>query len=126
MLEKDLYKGIIDGARSEGWLLFRIADGTLGKKPFDITGCAKDGKAVAVEVKVDRRTNTNIDNFQGLLEVHQVNWLKAYSMNDAYALVLIYQNEQLVVIQYFNGTPKCELVLQEKNGSWIGWSNLKI
>lgn len=95
--ENDLYNPIITGARSAGFHLYRLYDGTLGKKPFDIGGIAPDGRAVGLEVKYYRhKMNTKLhDNGEAVIpwssfEVQQIAYLKAFARNGGLPIVYIY------------------------------------
>lgn len=90
MKERSLYSDLIDGARTEGGLLYRIVDAAFtGKKPFDIMGVDKDGIAVAIEVK---KAPVEM-NPTKLLEDHQVNWLRAFAMRGARSFVILYTEQ---------------------------------
>ncbi len=76
--ENDAYGPLIRGAFKQRWVLYRIADGSWGKKPFDIGGCDHNGRAVAIEVKAVRG-----DSWPSrpppvhLARSHQLAWLEA-------------------------------------------------
>lgn len=88
--EKGLYKPLIRGARIEGWLLFRLSDTSIDKKPFDISGTTSSGVAVGLEVKTIDNALTEHTVFPwSKFEDHQIQWLKAYAEKRAYSLACI-------------------------------------
>jgi len=92
MQEASLYPLLVDGAIEEGWQLFRIADGSPGRKPFDVAGAAPDGRAVGVEVKVVRTEFCPDHPLPWeLFAVHQMAWLKLYGKVGAIALAALYE-----------------------------------
>lgn len=92
MLERKLYTPCVNGALTEGWGLYNVSDLAPGKKPADILGVAKDGRAVLLELKVVEGEGPK--TFQKLpwkqFAPHQKNWLTFYAMREAYALAGIY------------------------------------
>lgn len=93
LLENKLYLPLTDGGDHENWLLYRIADGSNGKKPFDIGGCDPYGVAVGLEVKVTGERATDVGGHPlpwGLFEIHQRWWLREYARQRALALVGLY------------------------------------
>ena len=136
MLEATLYNPLVKGALSENWLLFRIADGSYGKKPFDIAGCAPNGRAVAVEVKVVKRFFFYQPMKWHLFEQHQVGWLTAFSESGGIALPMIYsENTQKLyafhyqqALHYRNLEEWGYTILERTNRSFgiafVGWSQI--
>ena len=79
-LERDYYNSLCRGANLEGWALYRIGDGTWGKKPFDISGVSPHGEAVALEVKRVESTHPLTKKLPWhQFAAHQLNWLKVYA-----------------------------------------------
>lgn len=117
--ERDLYKGIVDGARIDGGLLVRIHDAAYtGKKPFDMFGVSPFGLALAVEVKsVDKMPRDPLS----LLETHQLSWLKAWSKRGGGSFLVVHCKGRCDVWRidrYGNVTQKSPL---EKSGElWRG------
>ena len=90
-MERDLYAGLIEGANREGWALWRLPDAPyLPPRPADISGCAPDGRAVLLEVKIDSRAWP----MGGLAALHfedaQIRWLRAFAARGGLALVAAY------------------------------------
>lgn len=91
-LETTLYGPLVEGARLEGWKLFKIVDGSFGQKPGDIAGAAPTGRAVLLEVKSPRRRMEPGDVIPTqLFSAHQVHWLRAFAEVGALALVALWQ-----------------------------------
>jgi hypothetical protein len=90
MKEHESYQIIIKAATKHGYALYRIEDGSYGKKPFDIGGCSPDGKAMAVEVKLVLGTydDDKILPF-GMLAEHQRNWLEAFATRGGIAWFIL-------------------------------------
>lgn len=89
--ERSHYPAIIDGARLNGALLYRIVDAPMtGKKPFDIMGISGMGRGVGIEVKLSKKDS--LDSPLKLLEAHQLNWLKAFAARGGIALVIVYHS----------------------------------
>ena len=132
MTERDLYEPLIQGAKSEGWLLFRIQDDAPGLKPFDITGVSKTGRAVGLEVKV-------VDYFYQVydrLAKHQQIYLEGYEIRNGLGLIGVYvaSTKEMVVARYSHGSPFDELLYRTKlervkiGGAEVfakGWHNLE-
>lgn len=93
MKEASLYLPLTEGANTEGWMLRKEADGSPGRKPFDIWGMTPLGHFVACEVKVADRTLRPDDPIPwAKFEVQQKPWLKRVAMaQDALALVALYE-----------------------------------
>lgn len=126
--ESTLYPDIINGALLDGWALFRISDQAFGKKPFDIAGCAPDGKAVGVEVKVVDGFPNGYEDFPWeQFEPNQINWLKAYKDTKAYALMPLYnwKTEEMRIYRLIeaNEIPFIEMIKGRYQG-YLGWSQL--
>lgn len=102
MREHNLYGPIIQRARAEDFLLYRLRDQTTeGKNPFDIGGTTSCGKAVAMEVKVldGRFVSDNISISWSIFEIHQRTWLKAFCDKGALALIALYfQTDDLLMV----------------------------
>ncbi len=132
LLERSLYRSLISGANSEGWALYRIGDGTWGKKPCDIGGADPEGNAVCLEVKVvEVQSQTKPLPWKRFTE-HQIDWLDAFSQRrNALALVGIYEERvKSMTIYPFQGRdcmhelalylPRFELCLRD--GAYLGWN----
>jgi penicillin-binding protein-related factor A (putative recombinase) len=119
--ERDQYKGIIEGARHEGALLARIHDSVFtGKKPFDMFGILSDGRGLAVEVKDVEKLPRDI---VGLLESHQVSWLKAYASRGGAALVVVHcKADRCCHVWRMDRTGRLILrqPLRKAGGVWLG------
>ncbi len=89
MKEADAYKRIINGAFRARWALYRIADGSWGRKPFDVGGVDAGGRAVAIEVKYQRGKRWGGFPPIGLLEPHQLVWLEAVARNGGRAYLAL-------------------------------------
>ncbi len=101
MVEADLYNPLVKGALREGWALYRIADGTPGRKPFDIGGSAPDGLAVGLEVKIVNKFPLQTEKLPwDLFEAHQKGWLRAYAISGAMALAALCERSTKVVRIY--------------------------
>jgi len=137
MRESDQYAPLWKGANSEGWRLWRIADGSVGKKPCDITGVAPNGLGVCLEVKsFDRRAPQYADSpVWPLYASHQIRWLDLYAEAHALALAAEYDETRremrLFWIRYLDKqtdrpTPYMRLT-RETDGHggqlWLGWND---
>lgn len=142
MNESDQYGPLWKGANAFGWRLFRIADGSVGKKPADIAGVAPGGRGVLIEVKTIKQTTNRLP--QGgtarvdwsLYATHQRAWLAQYAEAGALAFVAQYDeqlNEMWLwpltrALHFYNGG----IVIGHKmykndfgNGPvWCGWQEL--
>lgn len=85
--ERDLYSPIIKKALSEGIPLYRIQDGSAGKKPFDIAGYW-DCRPVAIEVKVVRSKTLPLplSKSRGKYATHQLQWMNICANNNGIAI----------------------------------------
>ena len=93
MQERDIYDMIIKSANAVGWHLFRIADGSVGKKPGDIAGCSVNGIAVLIECKIFNIRPSRADINRPILSVfapHQLVWAHRYAEANALALLAEY------------------------------------
>lgn len=118
MKEHDLYPEIIKTAKLYSTILFRVQD-TTQRAPFDLTGIINNkhpnpehhGRAIAIEVKVNRRTSSHhletipsaipffpnsnntkkqLDKIAGTpLDNHQYEWLGYYAKSNAISLIII-------------------------------------
>lgn len=100
MFERELYAPIVSGAQRAGWCLFRINDGSVGRKPCDIVGCDGTGRGVMLEAKVVRGNLPTCIPWS-LFEKHQKPWLQAFAQRGAIALVALYSTstDKLTVVQ---------------------------
>lgn len=142
MQEADQYGPLWKGANSTGWHLFRIADGSVGKKPADIAGVAPDGRGVLIEVKTIRQTSNRLP--QGgvarvdwkLYATHQRAWLARYAEAGALAIVAQY-DEQLREMHlwpltraehFYDGGPRVHQKMDRwdfgRGPEWCGWQDL--
>lgn len=119
--ETTLYNSIIKGAELEGWLLFKIVDGSVGKKPFDICGLSHDGRAVAIEVKVCR--NLKLPDYlpEHLFKKHQLAWLREYAKRGAISLALIYHCGTMTVYDFALQKYMGSLEWRPESKSWHGF-----
>jgi len=122
-LERSLYQGIVDGAAAEGILLIRIADGSLGKKPFDIFGLHFNGRMICIEVKVSRKAITENLDYK-CLETHQKSYLDICANRGAYCIVLVYDVFMGNIAAYDHVTGKEIARLTKKNQKWTGWLDI--
>lgn len=102
-IEKSTYPKIINGAREEGFHLYRLQDAGQ-KNPFDIGGVDYlSGRAVGLEVKQSENVG---DVFrESLYYPHQIGWLKAYaSIEGAYSLIALKVKEDSAYV--FRVLPK--------------------
>lgn len=134
MLEASLYAPLIAGALQENWPLYRIADGSPGKKPFDIGGCDPLGRAVGLEVKVIQcRLISGATIPWQQFELHQRAWLRAFTVARADALAALYceQTKDLTVYYFanqreldFSHENLTQQRLIKQDGRYLGWNFL--
>lgn len=100
MRESEMYGPIWRGANEAGWSLFRIADGSVGKKPGDIAGLAF-GVAVLIEAKIVNtashpRPTTQAETLPtwSVYECHQIAWLTRYAEANALAIAMEHDDTQ--------------------------------
>ena len=126
--ESEFYEPLRIGALADGWLVFRISDGSFGKKPADIVGCAIDGVGTLIEVKVVSKFPEADNDFPWtLFSAHQVIWLNSYSKQGAYALTPLFnwRTDEMRVYLITERPPYTyALLTQMKGGSWVGWNRL--
>lgn len=97
-----------------GWLVFKIVDGSMGKKPFDIAGCDALGFAAGIEVKVYRKKTPISSIPEDQFEVHQLYWLKKYAQKGASSLAIAYcEHEDKLMIWDFNDLDKHMILTRE-------------
>lgn len=130
-MEKTLYQQLIKGARTEALILFRIEDGSFGKKPFDICGVCQDGRAIAVEVKEVSSLDLNKPLPEHIFAEHQLKWLAVYQLSRALPLIVIHIKGGATYMFVYNGT-KAKLqrplreytggVLTRREGMFTGWT----
>jgi Holliday junction resolvase len=128
MTETDLYSPIVAGMNSEGFAVFKIADGSVGKKPFDVAGVCPDGISVAIEIKIEKQADMGTLTVVpvGLLSGHQSSWLLAYARRGAHAALAVYytRERQLRVWVLKPGTTVVAVELHRVDGKFIGWADL--
>lgn len=129
MREADLYAPIVGGMAADGMRVFRIADGSAGKKPFDAAGCTAGGRAVGLEAKAP--TAVEAARLQwALFETHQRAWLRDYARRGALALAAVYCRRQRVLHVWAlrAANDMCErpadAVLSRDGGQFRGWEAL--
>ena len=124
---------MVRGGLADGWALYRISDGSSGKKPFDIGGCSPQGHAVAIEAKVIRTGMTPSTIPWCQFESHQVSWLKLYSSINGMALAaLYYEHTKSLHVIYLNSPdvfdwPINQLTnfyLRRQTQLWRGWNQI--
>ena len=121
MTERDLYPGILAGAKADNILLCRIADGqNTGKKPFDIFGIGWGGIAIAIEVKVSKGVSLTGERAMKLLLPHQQNWIRAYGICGGLSIVAVY-SEITHRIYIFGHDEEYKFMLYKENKIWRGW-----
>jgi len=135
MNERELYQPLIKGANAEGWLLWRVKDGTYGKNPFDISGVAPDGRAVGFEVKKLIRIREDQPIGWSVFESHQLAYLKAYQKHGGHAIMGFYgtSDNRLILVRYDElRNPKALLEtyqmveLKKDKEIWTGWSKYEM
>jgi hypothetical protein len=93
MHETELYQPIITAAAAVDVRLIRLRDDG-GKQPFDLIGRWSDGRAVGLEVKIDRRPGS-FRSSEPLPEsfwrgrAHQVGWLTDYAKHGGIGLIAL-------------------------------------
>ncbi len=99
MKEIILYQDLIDAAEEWDWSLFRMLD-LAGKMPFDLIGWSSAGRAVGVEVKMERRIGgLRIDApmpaswFDGGRR-HQLGFLRKLANDGGVALIMVYRADR--------------------------------
>lgn len=93
MQERDIYDMIIKSANAVGWHLFRIVDGSKGKKPCDVAGVSKSGLGVFLECKLWEKRPVRADINRPVLTAyapHQLVWAHRYAEANALALLAEY------------------------------------
>lgn len=133
MKEAELYAPIISGMMSEGLRAFKIADGSAGKKPFDICGTIAGGRALGVEVKATDAPSQGreaIGPDWTTFETHQIAWLRSFAKAGALALAVVYSKTDRVmnvwVVRHGNDMCKrdADYQLLRKDGLFVGWTAL--
>ena len=136
-LERPLYAPLIDGADGEDWLLYRIADGSSGYKPFDMGGLAPGGRAVCVEVKVSEEKGevADLPLPWKLFSMRQRGWLNEFASKRAIALAILYYSETKTMSVYRipvskeDMQPRKELHvgdLLKVADTFVGWRKLRV
>jgi hypothetical protein len=127
--ENDLYADVIGGLLREGCAVYKIADGSVGKKPFDIGGCSRDGHAIGLEIKAPNRAEANGLDW-ALFEPHQIRWLRAYASFDGVSLAAVYDKKSHVMLVWrlSCGDDSCkrppDARLRSTDGFFSGWTAL--
>jgi len=113
--ESDLYAPLIAGANREGWRLFRIEDGSWGRKVADIAGITSTGRGVLVEVKIGN----------GPLRANQEAWLKEYEAKGGLGLIARYQNGNMCLFRYGHPIVSGYVMRMNRFGEYIDWSGME-
>lgn len=126
-LERFYYKGLIEGAATEGWTLFRLEDGSFGKKAFDIAGIAPTGQAVGLEVKALDECSLAFVPWSHF-STHQRMWLFEYASQGGIALAAVGLEDKVVVYKLSKETPEEKFEVYElvknKFGTFSGWDQI--
>jgi hypothetical protein len=135
MLEKDLYKPLIDGAHSESFgVLYRLRDTIRDKKPYDVYGTKADGRSIAIEVKQVDYLDLNKPFPWNLFAEHQKTALMICGKLGGCSLPIIYccQTKKMYVFDtvdilnhdgFFLGNAR-QRVLLKKDKKWVGWNKI--
>lgn len=122
MSERQHYLDLSHGAHLEGWEITRIADGSLGKKPFDFFGVTNTGIAIALEVKEITQGipphSLPMKCFEG--REHQITWLNLYADRGAIALVAVYHKPTRRMM-LFDTSESYVCDLRKIGGFWRQW-----
>lgn len=134
MKETELYAPVVAGMLSEGHAVFKIADGSVGKKPFDIAGTTLNGLAIGLELKIWKTKNATETEAESipwqLFETHQIAWLKAYAAKGAIALGGVYYPSDglLRVWRLASPSDSCDrladFALAKSAGIFKGWKHM--
>lgn len=101
MKEAAHYQRLIQGAMRQGWFLYRIADGSPGRKPFDIGGTSPCGLAVGLEVKVvDHLPREGAALPWQIFAIHQRAWLETFAKTGGVSLAGLYSKSDGVMVFY--------------------------
>lgn len=122
LLERSMYGPIINGLAADGWLAWRIADGSYGKKPFDICGVSPTGLAVGIEAKVCGARSACFPERQ--FEPHQISWLKAYDEKGAYGFAVV-QFSSLGFVSVFRHSGE-EVGRLRGRSIYVGWNEIAL
>lgn len=129
MKEADLYADVVSGMLADGLAAYRIQDGSVGKKPFDVGGATGGGLGIACEIKSPTAAEANFLQW-GPFERHQVQWLRTYAGLGALALACVYDRERhlLLVWSLRHANDRCarpaDAELTRTDGSFRGWGTL--
>lgn len=136
MNEREVQGALVKGANLEGWRLFKIVDGAIGKRPFDISGVFGP-YGIALEVKSKAGSWDSVAALPWAdFAPHQVSWLRAYAEAGAIALVAIHDTDTDGVKIYVltpsefslsksrTDIPHVWLSLNRKDGLYHGWGEL--
>ena len=127
--ERVLYKALLEGSAMEGWSLFRLADGSYGKKPADCAGIAPTGQGVLLEVKYTDKEHSTIP--WNLFSTHQKIWAQEFANQGGIALAAIYSDTTGTMTVFklrkgYNEQDECEVfkLIRNKFGLYSGWDQL--
>lgn len=138
MTERQLQTMLVKGANFDHWQLFKITDGSVGKKPMDISGFGPMGLAVCCEVKL---LNNSLNDRRQLplseFSPHQIAWLNRYAEAGAHAIIII-GDLSVKIVRCFTIFASCEkpwnkqmlqgdysqrdLVYIKNIGGYVNWS----
>jgi hypothetical protein len=130
--EHELYTGIVAGGNAEGFELYRIEDGSAGKKPFDIGGFTRHGRAITIEVKVVDSLPTVVMPVRQFAS-HQLTWLQNCAKYGGIAVAILATSKTVMRAYWLECETSLslhpslirsqELILQ-RNGMYTGLSKL--
>lgn len=129
MRESDLYADVVGGLLREKCCVYKIADGSAGKKPFDVGGVTPWGDGIGLEIKAPSRAEANGLDWT-LFEPHQVRWLRAYALSGAVSLAAVYDKKSHVMLVWrlSCGDDSCkrppDARLRRTDGFFRGWTAL--
>lgn len=134
MVERQLYDPLMKGAAKDRWFLLRIADGSPGKKPFDIFGSASNCISVGLEVKLVKHARDSDPFPYQRFEEHQLAYLRQYAVRGLYSLAGLYDAEthrmKILIMQprHFNVVSTISdipsITLRLENESYRGWDEV--
>ena len=126
MIEAHLYQPIIAGMLADHFAVYKIADGSFGKKPFDIGGMSHNGLPIGCEVKAPKVAEAHSLPW-ALFERHQVAWLRTYAAMGGLSLACVYCRHTKLMHTWVltDANDRCERVADYKltrfDGKFRGW-----
>jgi hypothetical protein len=135
--EADLYLPMVEGAKADAWRLYRIADGSPGRKPFDIGGFAPGGVGVGLEAKIVRVWPAASCGVPwAAFASHQRSWLEEAAAIGGLPLVALYSLETrgLRIYRLYRGEfdvplkymPQVDLRWLPGHNLWRGWPHPRL